>query len=43
MVGGSAVEPPGRATPVVQLDLGADDHDRLISPEERYRIAMTRQ
>ncbi len=29
----------------VQIDLGedADDHDHLISPEERYRIAMARQ
>jgi hypothetical protein len=27
----------------VQLDIGADDHDHLISPEERFRIAMTRQ
>jgi hypothetical protein len=27
----------------VQLDIGADDHDHLISPDERYRIAMARQ
>jgi arylsulfatase len=29
----------------VQIDLGkdADDNDHLITPEERYRIAMTRQ
>jgi arylsulfatase len=27
----------------IQLDLGADDHDHLISPEERLRLAMTRQ
>ena len=29
----------------VQIDLGADaeDADHLISPEERYRIAMARQ
>ena len=29
----------------VQIDLGddADDHDHLITPEERYRVAMTRQ
>jgi arylsulfatase A-like enzyme len=27
----------------VQLDQGADDHDHLISPEERWRVAMTRQ
>lgn len=27
----------------VQLDIGADDHDHLISTEERLRIAMTRQ
>jgi arylsulfatase A-like enzyme len=27
----------------VQLDQGADDHDHLISPEERLTIAMARQ
>ena len=27
----------------VQLDQCADDHDHLISPEERLRVAMTRQ
>jgi len=27
----------------IQLDQGADDHDHLISPEERLRLAMTRQ
>jgi len=27
----------------VQIDLGKDDHDHLISPEERLRIAMARQ
>jgi arylsulfatase len=27
----------------VQLDLEADDHDHLISPEERFRVAMARQ
>jgi hypothetical protein len=27
----------------VQIDLEADDHDHLISPEERLRIAMIRQ
>jgi arylsulfatase len=27
----------------VQLDIGEDDHDHLISPEERLRVAMTRQ
>ncbi len=27
----------------VQLDQGADDHDHLISPEERLHLAMTRQ
>jgi len=29
----------------VQIDLGdaADDQDHLINPEERYRVAMTRQ
>jgi arylsulfatase len=27
----------------VQIDLGLDDHDHLISPEERLRFAMARQ
>ena len=27
----------------VQIDLGGDDHDHLIDPEERLRIAMARQ
>ena len=27
----------------VQIDLELDDHDHLITPEERLRIAMTRQ
>ena len=27
----------------VQIDLGSDDHDHFISPEERLRIAMARQ
>ncbi len=27
----------------VQLDVGDDDQDHLISPEERYRVAMARQ
>jgi len=27
----------------VQIDLGVDDHDHLISPEERLRIAMAKQ
>jgi len=27
----------------VQIDLGKDDHDHLISPDERLRLAMTRQ
>jgi arylsulfatase len=27
----------------VQLDQGADDHDHLITPEERLHLAMTRQ
>jgi arylsulfatase len=26
----------------VQLDVGKDDHDHLITPEERYRVAMAR-
>jgi arylsulfatase len=27
----------------VQLDLGADDHNHLISPEEQFQVAMARQ
>lgn len=27
----------------IQIDLGADDHDHLISPEERLNLAMARQ
>jgi len=27
----------------VQIDLGVDDHDHFIDPEERFRIAMARQ
>jgi arylsulfatase len=27
----------------VQIDLGTDDADHLISPEERLRVAMARQ
>ena len=27
----------------VQLDLGDDDHDHYIDPEERLRVAMSRQ
>jgi hypothetical protein len=27
----------------VQIDLGKDDHDHFISPEERLNLAMTRQ
>ena len=27
----------------VQIDIEKDDHDHLISPEERYRVAMARQ
>jgi hypothetical protein len=27
----------------VQLDVGIDDHDHFIEPEERLRIAMARQ
>ena len=27
----------------VQIDLEDDDHDHLISPEERFKIAMVRQ
>ncbi len=26
----------------VQLDQGADDHDHLVSPEERLRVALAR-
>jgi arylsulfatase len=27
----------------IQLDMGLDDHDHMISPEERLRVAMARQ
>ena len=27
----------------VQLDAGDDDHDHLITPEERWQVAMARQ
>jgi arylsulfatase len=27
----------------VQIDLGADDHDHFIDPDERLRVAMARQ
>jgi hypothetical protein len=27
----------------VQIDIGADDHDHLISSEERFKLAMARQ
>jgi arylsulfatase len=27
----------------VQIDLGDDDHDHLVDPDERLRIAMARQ
>ena len=27
----------------VQIDLGLDEHDHYVDPEERVRIAMTRQ
>jgi len=27
----------------VQIDVGPDDHDHLIAPEERLRVALTRQ
>ena len=27
----------------VQIDLEGDDHDHLISPEERFKLAMVRQ
>ena len=27
----------------VQIDIGGDDHNHLISPEERVQIAMARQ
>ena len=27
----------------VQIDVGTDDHDHFIDPEERLRIAMARQ
>ena len=27
----------------VQIDLEKDDHDHLIAPEERFKVAMARQ
>ena len=27
----------------VQIDVGKDDHDHLIAPEERFNLAMARQ
>ncbi len=27
----------------VQLDVGKDDHDHFIDPDERLRVAMARQ
>ena len=27
----------------VQIDLGTDDHDHFIDPDERLRVAMARQ
>ena len=27
----------------IQLDVGSDDHDHYIDPEERLRIAISRQ
>jgi hypothetical protein len=27
----------------VQIDLGEDDHDDLITPEQRLRVAMSKQ
>jgi arylsulfatase len=27
----------------VQLDIGGEDHDHLISPDERLQVAMARQ
>jgi hypothetical protein len=27
----------------VQIDLGDDDHDHFIDPDERFRIALARQ
>jgi arylsulfatase len=27
----------------VQIDLGDDDHNHLITPEERFKIALARQ
>ena len=27
----------------VQIDLGLDDHDHLVDPDERFRIAMAKQ
>jgi len=50
----TVVPPAGATEPVhaskftgkihwVQLDVGVDDNDHFISPEERLRVAMARQ
>jgi hypothetical protein len=44
---GSLMRPSGNAftgaIEWVQIDLGDDDHNHLITPEERFKIAMARQ
>ncbi len=45
-LGEGTLEGPGRFTGKinwVQIDLGKDDNDHVIDPEERLRVAMSRQ
>jgi hypothetical protein len=45
-LGEGTLERPGRFTGKinwVQIDLGKDDNDHVIDPEERLRVAMSRQ
>ncbi len=35
--------PPTGKINWVQIDVGKDDHDHFIDPEERLRVAMARQ
>jgi arylsulfatase len=27
----------------LQIDIGSDDHNHLVSPEDRFKLAMARQ
>ncbi len=41
--GNSSLRPNTKAIGWVQIDLGDDDHDHFIDPEERLMIAMASQ